>query len=63
MEAMTVKEYQERTAKRLVDLVNKQAKEGDKAILSWLTKKLIEDNKRMLQKLSQTKSLELQIQG
>jgi hypothetical protein len=44
--------YHDRTVKRLVDLVNKQMSEAERNPYSWLTKRMIEDNKLMAEMLS-----------
>lgn len=46
--------YHDRTVKRLIELVNKQLNENDRSPYSWITKRLIEDNKLMAEKLSNT---------
>ena len=64
MEASELKAYHERTIKRLVELVNKQSAEGEKASASWMTKKLIEDNKQMVKMLvSNDGGHQVQLQG
>lgn len=64
MKKEKVTEYRERTIKRLVELVNKQSAEGEKASASWMTKKLIEDNKQMVKMLvSNDGGHQVQMQG
>lgn len=51
MEPEKVGYYHNRTVQRLVELINKQNSEGTATRSSWMTKKLIEDNKKMVELL------------
>jgi hypothetical protein len=48
--------YRERTLKRLVELVNKQAIGNASSMTAWMTKKLIEDNRVMAEMLANTEA-------